>query len=686
MQKSRVRQAKLHAAITKQDIPAIKARLNKASKADLGTSDANDQTPLVASLYTGNPLVVDELIRVYKEHKLDFNAPDKQGWTPLHHAAKLGDDQVIPRLLAVEGINVRVTNMDNNTPLHYFCEKFSSPNCKEPFSKFLELGADVNAVNRLGETPLYKACFNHSVRLMLIDLLTKSGSDVNICNDHGDSPLHLAVRMGREDLISVLVQAGADLNMTNKNGETPIEVALTMKSGKIVSHLKKIDELFKWLQGLDPEIYRLYRAKFVQANIFLDVAPLLNAKQLESFGIEKFAHRAKILQAKQFLGEINTAQSIVRSRMRANTVEYMQAPVLRKAIGSINLDKWVIDSADLEFTASVGGKTVESQNSSQVYKAIFKKVTEVAVRMPKLTAEDLEQEGFKREFEVMCALQHPNLLKFFGACFEPKLCIVQEYCGLGSLRDVLNNPRHHIGWGKVFKFAVQMTRGIVSLHSFTPPILHRNLHSRNIMITESWDLKISEYALHFSSATADPTESDINKAIYSAPEVLQSPDNFTAKSDVYTIGIVFWEILRRCIDGRYSRPWFNVLDMPPPPAPPPNSFVPAKPSAVVSTPDTAAATTPTPSPTPSSIISADVQKGLRPTLEAATFEAPRNNCVPPTIQQLYCQCVHQAADQRPSSKELLVRLLQQRVFYESSPTQWFAFCEPPPPVSDFNSS
>lgn len=72
-----------------------------------------------------------------------------------------------------------VENNDQNTPLHYFCEKFRSPNCTEAFEIFIKKGADVNAQNKNLESPLHKAIFNNSVRILMVNLLIKNKADVN---------------------------------------------------------------------------------------------------------------------------------------------------------------------------------------------------------------------------------------------------------------------------------------------------------------------------------------------------------------------------------------------------------------------------------------------------------------------------------------------------------------------------
>jgi serine/threonine protein kinase len=81
------------------------------------------------------------------------------------------------------------------------------------------------------------------------------------------------------------------------------------------------------------------------------------------------------------------------------------------------------------------------------------------------------------------SIQSPYIVFFFGACLDPKLCMVMELCSRGSLFHVLNDPKIEIGWGRLFSFATQMTKGLDCLHSFVPHVVHRDFKSLNIMVS-----------------------------------------------------------------------------------------------------------------------------------------------------------------------------------------------------------
>jgi len=278
---------------------------------------------------------------------------------------------------------------------------------------------------------------------------------------------------------------------------------------------------------------------------------------------------------------------------------------------SLKADQWVIDPGDLEYTLKLG-----SGSSGKVYKGLYKG-KDVAVKVLKSITTQGQLEEFKKEFQIMCAIRSPYMVAFYGACFEPKLCMVMEFCSRDSLYHVMNNRKYSIGWDKFFKFALQMTRGIECLHNWTPQIVHRDFKSLNLLVNEGWDCKVSDFGLsRFNTADNLETLSKIRGTFaYCAPEVASgSGVPYSTKSDVYSIGIVFWELLMRVITGEYHRPFseFPHIKM---------DFQ----------------------------IMLNSKEGLRPTLPTT---------VPKSLQELYLACVDQEPVNRPSCGEIAEKLLK----------------------------
>ncbi len=86
----------------------------------------------------------------------------------------------------------------------------------------LDGGADVNARNTAGETPLHHAVW--STQHVCILHLLESGADPNAADKNGDTPLHLACREPELPMIEYLLRFGADATLRNKKGETAQEV------------------------------------------------------------------------------------------------------------------------------------------------------------------------------------------------------------------------------------------------------------------------------------------------------------------------------------------------------------------------------------------------------------------------------------------------------------------------------
>eukprot|EP01105_Mastigella_eilhardi_P023441 TRINITY_DN5901_c0_g1_i1.p1 TRINITY_DN5901_c0_g1~~TRINITY_DN5901_c0_g1_i1.p1 ORF type:complete len:749 (-),score=176.24 TRINITY_DN5901_c0_g1_i1:79-2325(-) len=706
--------SKLHRAIADSDLARVKHRLatlhSKNCKADLFSLDSLEQTPLIAAIYSNNVPIVEELLKFYKEHDIDINKQDKQMYSPLHHAAQTGEEQVLVKLLKFEGVDVKLKNQDENTPLHYFCEKFKYPHAEEPFKKFVELGADVNCVNTFGETPLHKSCLNKSIRLIIVNLLLEAGADVNVLNSFGEAPLHFAVRILRDDLVQTLLKAGADIYIRGKEKKTPLEIAQSLKAQKdavqIAPRLQKVQELYEWLKSVDPEIYTQHRTKFVAEALFLDVMPMADNSILEDIGITESAHRLKIIKAAQKLKtegnpipKPGTPFTTPLSKS-SSRISSLLPPGSLGPSGELNTNQWIMDFHEFEFTNKVGKGT-----SGKVYKALYKGAN-VAVKVLKPWEDDTEADEFRKEFEVMCVLRGANVVTFFGACLEPKLCMVMEYCDRGTLYDVLNDTKVEIGWDKVLKFSQEMTKGMMVLHNHNPAVFHRDFKSLNVLVTKKWECKISDFGL--SRFNTESNKMNTLKEVrgtfpYCAPELVPDMDKpcstvpaFTAKCDIYSIGITFWEIVKRCVDGRYSKPWYSEHDFPmdfmivveaqkgnrPTLLPcqpdltrvasvlasPP---VPAPAGAQVTTPTTAPTTADTTTPTaipPESAAPAPTVIIPPPIPEKGKAPAP--------VVTLYRDCVHPAPAQRPDLGQLLGRLVMLEGAYRQFPDLWAQCCTP----------
>jgi len=87
----------------------------------------------------------------------------------------------------------------------------------------LEYGADINAQNNVGATPLRWATFSRNPELVCV--LLEQGADPNISMHNGTTPLHRAVEMGSTQIVRLLLQRGADVDVVDEGGKTALRYA-----------------------------------------------------------------------------------------------------------------------------------------------------------------------------------------------------------------------------------------------------------------------------------------------------------------------------------------------------------------------------------------------------------------------------------------------------------------------------
>ena len=168
--------------------------------------------------------------------------------------------------------------------------------------------------------------------------------------------------------------------------------------------------------------------------------------------------------------------------------------------------------------------------------------TDVAVkRMSSVTQQ--AQSDFTREVSLLTKLRHPHVVLFMGAAVTPnELYIVMEYAANGSLWGVLHSRKRDAATpAKRLQWAAETAKGLSYLHSRSPPIVHRDLKSGNLLLCEDWHIKVSDFGLA-RTKSADPARTLVGTYAWMAPEVLEQRP-YDERADVYSFAIVLWELL-----------------------------------------------------------------------------------------------------------------------------------------------
>ncbi|EGG23797.1 ankyrin repeat-containing protein [Cavenderia fasciculata] len=382
-------------------------------------------------------------------------------------------------------------------------------------------------------------------------------------NQEEMSPLHYAVHLGRDDLVNTLLKAGADLDIVGRDKKTPYELACESHK-EIANRMLRYKELYEWLKEQGLQDYKEY---FVKEQIFKDLLGDINEKILEKMGITTAGQKIRILKAcAPFKSEVPIAIQPSPTISRKDVLDEDDLPsphtpdivglrdslIAMKHIGEIN----IINDNELEYTEKLG-----AGSSGKVYRGLYKG-KEVAIKILKSMSEAKEVDEFKKEFQIMSAIRSKYVVNFYGAVLTPRLCMVMENCGRGSLYHVMNNEKYDIGWDSTFRFAIETARGIECLHKWNPQIVHRDLKSLNLLVNDKWEVKVCDFGLsRFNTGSNMETLTKMRGTFaYCAPEVYFG-EQFSVKSDVYSIGMILWELVTRCINCRYERPFSEFKNL-----------------------------------------------------------------------------------------------------------------------------
>ncbi|EGZ09572.1 hypothetical protein PHYSODRAFT_263229 [Phytophthora sojae] len=152
---------------------------------------------------------------------------------------------------------------------------------------------------------------------------------------------------------------------------------------------------------------------------------------------------------------------------------------------------------------------------------------------------------FIEEIKLVANFDHPNLVNFVGAAWtiESDLQMLLEYMEGGDLRRYLSSPNTPVGWtNKKFNIAIGVIEALVYLHSFVPPLVHRDLKSKNVLLSSDFKAKLSDFGASRFRSVENTMTGGVGTGRWLAPEVIRGDTDYGSAADIYSFGALLTEL------------------------------------------------------------------------------------------------------------------------------------------------
>ena len=214
-----------------------------------------------------------------------------------------------------------------------------------------------------------------------------------------------------------------------------------------------------------------------------------------------------------------------------------------------------VPSSDVKVLAKIGEGAFGEVSLATV--PIFGKVAVKWLKPKKLTTHN---QAFWQEAELLGTLNHPHVIRFFGVVVESPnsqqvVGIITEYLAGGSLSALLHTPeglppRPPLPMHQRAELALGAANGMSYLHELR--VVHFDLKPDNLLVdgdlsSANAAVKVADFGLSKHKYTSYVTGCrDLRGTLpYMAPELISDPDHVTEKADVWSMGIVLWELAAR---------------------------------------------------------------------------------------------------------------------------------------------
>lgn len=564
------------------------SRLLLDRNANIEAAERDHGTALMIAAANGHVAVS----RLLLDRDANIEAAEPNQGSALMIAAAKGHVDVL-RLLLDRNANVNHVNDQGCTSISIA----AASGHLQALRLLLAKDVDVNSIDELGNTPLVHAAMNG--RASVVAFLLEHGANIGARNHEGKTALEYATELDRRDLMQMLQPAAGQRQKSPLPGTTTSVASLdqvellcsTMLEAQAMClhiHSRLVCLSTQLVSGSDRTLqtkYQViltrfqcflaqYKDKRVIARIVSSRAVISQCRQLHQ-EMDALATEwdpdSQMTWADQFLGDSQPLRGLltvvlqpehvlheelqdtqaqtealtlllfeVNERSENYSPEEMalirqlfQSVARYSTLGIPSLPKWFLPPHELVLGGHIGGGGYGSVHRGSWLGTL------VAVKFVLLHEPVETGRMFRNEAEIWSSLQHPHVVKLYGACHVGNPFFVCEYAAKGSLPSYLYDTKHrHKTWQCLYQAAL----GLCYLHA-KRRIVHRDVKCDNIVVTQDGAAKLTDFGLSCYQADlpAAGDASNIGAVQWKAPECISGESSGSFASDVYSFGMAMIE-------------------------------------------------------------------------------------------------------------------------------------------------
>ena len=156
-------------------------------------------------------------------------------------------------------------------------------------------------------------------------------------------------------------------------------------------------------------------------------------------------------------------------------------------------------------------------------------------------------DNFKKECALLEKAEHDHVVQFHGAYYDEEShepILVMERMHENLLEYLSKNRKERISLSRQLQICLEIVQGVHFLHSLVPPVIHRDLNDKNVMLTKEGLVKVGDLG--------QSRLKDVNKDYFSTgqpgavpfmpPEALQDTARYNEKIDTFSVGVLMLEV------------------------------------------------------------------------------------------------------------------------------------------------